>query len=160
MEPEHEVQTIKSTQNVHYIQVINLWVGLAQGIISFILCVFVSGWVFIYLRFFLFPFSFFFLPPCAINVNFHACTYTWHCLLVHKVQLPLPSLRTVERKITSTSLSVKRYTFLLFDDGIRQKICSRMLYGIAWGTRGWVFISSHDVGYDIPSLSARYCVAF
>ena len=32
MEPEHEVQTIKSTQNVHYIQVINLWVGLAQGV--------------------------------------------------------------------------------------------------------------------------------
>ena len=35
-----------------------------------------------------------------------------------------------------------------------------MLYGIAWGTRGWVYISSHGVGYDIPSLSARYCVAF
>ena len=52
------------------------------------------------------------------------------------------------------------YTFLSFDDGIRQKICSRMLYGITWGTRGWVYISSHDVGYDIPSLSARYCVAF
>ena len=34
-----------------------------------------------------------------------------------------------------------------------------MLYGIAWGTRGWVYISSHDVGYDIPSLSARYCFA-
>ena len=28
------------------------------NIISFILCVFVSGWVFIYLWFFLFPFSF------------------------------------------------------------------------------------------------------
>ena len=52
------------------------------------------------------------------------------------------------------------YTFLSFDDGIRQKICSRMLYGIAWGTRGWVYIISHDVGYDIPSLSARYYVAF
>ena len=36
----------------------------------------------------------------------------------------------------------------------------RLLYGIAWGTRGWVYISSHDVGYDIPSLSERYCVAF
>ena len=35
-----------------------------------------------------------------------------------------------------------------------------MLYRIAWGTRGWVYISSHGVGYDIPSLSARYCVAF
>ena len=35
-----------------------------------------------------------------------------------------------------------------------------MLYGIACGTRGWVYISSHGVGYDIPSLSARYCVAF
>ena len=38
------------------------------------MCVFVSGWVFIYF-FFLFPFSFFFLPFfffwCAINVNFH-----------------------------------------------------------------------------------------
>ena len=47
------------------------------NIISFILCVFVSGWVFIYLWFFLFPFSFFFLPLflfffwCALNVNFH-----------------------------------------------------------------------------------------
>ena len=50
------------------------------------------------------------------------------------------------------------YTFLSFDDGIRQKICSRMLYGIAWGTRGWVYISSQDVGYNIPSLSARYLV--
>ena len=30
--------------------------------------------VFIYLWFFLFPFSFFFLPPCAINVNFHVYT--------------------------------------------------------------------------------------
>ena len=38
-----------------------------------------------------------------------------------------------------------------------KKICSRMLYGIACGTRGWVYISSHGVGYDIPSLSARYC---
>ena len=27
---------------------------------------------------------------------------------------------------------IKQYTFLSFDDGIRQKICSRMLYGIAW----------------------------
>ena len=35
-----------------------------------------------------------------------------------------------------------------------------MLYGIACGTRGWVYISNHGVGYDIPSLSARYCVAF
>ena len=35
-----------------------------------------------------------------------------------------------------------------------------MLYRIACGTRGWVYISSHGVGYDIPSLSARYCVAF
>ena len=35
-----------------------------------------------------------------------------------------------------------------------------MLYGIACGTRGWVYISSHGVGYDIPSLSARHCVAF
>ena len=35
-----------------------------------------------------------------------------------------------------------------------------MLYGVAWGTRGWVYISSHDVGYDIPSLSARYYVLF
>ena len=52
------------------------------------------------------------------------------------------------------------YTFLSFDDGIRQKICSRMLYGIACGTRGWVYISSHGVGYDIPSLRARHCVAF
>ena len=48
-----------------------------KNIISFILCVFVSGWVFIYLWFFLFPFSFFFLPLflfffwCALNVNFH-----------------------------------------------------------------------------------------
>ena len=45
----------------------------------FILCVFVSGWVFIYLWFFLFPFSFFFLPLfffcCAINVNFHVFRY-------------------------------------------------------------------------------------
>ena len=44
------------------------------------------------------------------------------------------------------------YTFLSFDNGIRQKICSRMLYGIVCGTRGWVYISSHGVGYDIPSL--------
>ena len=35
-----------------------------------------------------------------------------------------------------------------------------MLYGIACDTRGWVYISSHGVGYDIPSLSTRYCVAF
>ena len=35
-----------------------------------------------------------------------------------------------------------------------------MLYRIACGTRGWVYISNHGVGYDIPSLSARYCVAF
>ena len=35
-----------------------------------------------------------------------------------------------------------------------------MLYRIACGTRGWVYISSHGVGYDIPSLSARYCVTF
>ena len=52
------------------------------------------------------------------------------------------------------------YTFLSFDNGIRQKICSRMLYGIACGTRGWVYISSHGVGYYILSLSACYCVAF
>ena len=26
------------------------------------------------------------------------------------------------------------------------------MYGIAWGTRGWVYISSHGVGYDIPSV--------
>ena len=25
---------------------------------------------------------------------------------------------------------------------------------------GCIYISSHGVGYDIPSLSARYCVAF
>ena len=50
------------------------------------------------------------------------------------------------------------YTFLSFDDGIRQKLCSRMLYEIACGTRGWVYISSHGVGYDIPSLSERHCV--
>ena len=35
-----------------------------------------------------------------------------------------------------------------------------MLYGIACGTRGWVYISNHSVGYDIPSLSARHCVSF
>ena len=50
--------------------------------------------------------------------------------------------------------------YLSFDNGIRRKVCSRMLYGIACGTRGWVYISSHGLGYDIPSLSARYCVAF
>ena len=64
------------------------------------------------------------------------------------------------RPVLSVFFTERKYTFLSFDNGIRQKICSRMLYGIACGTRGWVYISSHGVGYDIPSLSARYCVAF
>ena len=33
-----------------------------------------------------------------------------------------------------------------------------MLPDVACGTRGWVYISSHGVGYDIPSLSARCLV--
>ena len=46
---------------------------------------FVSGWVFIYLWFFLFPFSFFFLPPFAINVNFHVTSTQASVLIFHTV---------------------------------------------------------------------------
>ena len=59
----------------------------------------------------------------------------------------------IERKQQLHALS--KYTFPSFDNGIRQKLCSRMLYGIACGTRGWVYISNHGVGYDIPSQSAH-----
>ena len=33
-----------------------------------------------------------------------------------------------------------------------------MLPDVVWNSMGYTWLGVHDVGYDIPSLSARYCV--
>ena len=48
------------------------WAGLEPTTMQYYrLSMYYTGNIISYLWFFLFPFSFFFLPPCAINVNFH-----------------------------------------------------------------------------------------